>query len=94
MPTNYDGTLLDHLAKHIVYLSTASSFWFSLDSSFDHELHLSKQLGMSPQAFEYLLMAAQLAHFQKKWGFSVKKVNWKLFIKGHGFATNQLHGYV
>jgi hypothetical protein len=25
MPTSYDGTLLDHLAEHIRYLSTASS---------------------------------------------------------------------
>jgi hypothetical protein len=42
MPTSYDGTLLDHLAELMVYLSTASSFWFSLDSSYDHEFHLSK----------------------------------------------------
>jgi hypothetical protein len=34
--------LFDPLAKHMVYLSTASSFWFSLDSSYDHEFHLSK----------------------------------------------------
>ncbi len=41
MLASYDGTLLDHLAEHMVYLSTASSFWFSLDSSYDHEFHLS-----------------------------------------------------
>jgi hypothetical protein len=92
MPTSYDGTLLDHLAKHRVYLSTASSFWFSLDSSYDHECHLSKQLGMSPKAFEYLLVVVQLAHFHKKWGFSIKKVNWKLFIKGRRFATTSCTG--
>jgi hypothetical protein len=76
----------------MVYLSTASSFWFSLASSYDHEFHLSKQLGMAPQAFEYLLVAAQLAHFHKKWGFSMKKVNWKLFIDGHQFATANCMG--
>jgi hypothetical protein len=92
MPASYDGTLLDHLAEHMVYLSTASSFWFSLDSSYDHEFYLSKQSGMSPQAFEYLLVAAQLAHFHKKWGFSIKKVNWKFFIKGHQFATTNCMG--
>jgi hypothetical protein len=92
MPTSYDGTLLDHLAEHMVYLSIASSFWFSLDLSYDHECHLSKRLGMSPQAFEYLLVAAQLAHFHKKWAFSIKKVNWKLFIKGHRFATTNCMG--
>ena len=37
MPTSYDGTLLDHLAKHIMYLSSASSFWFSLNSSYNHD---------------------------------------------------------
>jgi hypothetical protein len=36
MSTIYDGTLLDHLAEHIRYLSTASSFWFSVNSSYDH----------------------------------------------------------
>jgi hypothetical protein len=46
MPTSYDGTLLEHLAEHIMYLSTASSFWFSLNSSYDHGCHLSKQMGI------------------------------------------------
>jgi hypothetical protein len=47
---------------------------------------------MSPQAVENLLVAAQLAHFHKKWGFSVRKVNWKLFIEGHQFATTNCMG--
>jgi hypothetical protein len=34
----------------MVYLSTTSSFWFSLNSSYDHEFHLSKRLGMSAAA--------------------------------------------
>ena len=58
MPATYDGTLLDHLAEHMMHLSAASSFWFSLNSSYDHGCHLSKQLGMSPQDFLYLLVAA------------------------------------
>ncbi len=92
MPTSYNGSLLDHLAKHMVYLSTASSFWLSLDSSYDHEFHLSKQLGMSPQAFEYLLVAAQLAHFHKKWGFSIKKLKaeatvWSFAVRHFPYAS-------
>jgi hypothetical protein len=47
---------------------------------------------MFPQAFKYLLMAAQLAHFHKKWGFSIKKLKWKLFIKGHQFVTTNCTG--
>jgi hypothetical protein len=35
----------------MIYLSTASSLWFSLDSSYDHEFHLSKRFGMSPQDY-------------------------------------------
>ena len=87
MVPSYGGALLDHLADHLIYLSTASSFWYSLDSSYDHEFNLSKQLGMSPNDYEYLLVAAQLAHFHGKWGFSIKKLKWKLFIKGHRFTT-------
>jgi hypothetical protein len=79
---------LDHLADHLIYLSTATSFWYSLDSSYDHEFHLSKRLGISPQDYEYLLVAAQLAHFHTKWGFSIKKLKWKLFIEGHRFTAN------
>jgi len=75
MPTSYDaGSLLvlDHLAEHMVYLSAASSFWFSLNSSYDHDCHLPKRLGMSPQDYEYLLVAAKLAQFHPKWVFSIK----------------------
>ena len=87
MTTTYDGTLLDHLAEHMMYLSAASSFWFSLNSSYDHDCHLSKRLGMSPQDYEYLLVAAKLAQFHPKWGFSIKILKWKLFLEGHRFLT-------
>ena len=94
MPTSYDGTLLDHLAEHIRYLSTASSFWFSVNSSYDHGCHLSKRMGMSPQDYEYLLVAANLAHFHQKRGFSIKISKWKLFLEGHQFATTNCMGRV
>ncbi len=48
MSTRNDGTSLDldHVAEFMVYLSTASSFWFSLNLSydFDHDFHLSNNL--------------------------------------------------
>jgi hypothetical protein len=87
MTTTYDGTLLDHLAEHMIYLSAASSFWFNLNSSYDHDCHLSKRLGMSPQDYEYLLVAANLAQLHPKWGFSIKILKWKLFLEGHQFLT-------
>jgi hypothetical protein len=92
MSTIYDGTLLDHLAEHISYLSTASSFWFNVNSSYDHGCNLSKQMGMSPQDYEYLLVAANLAHFHQRWGFSIKISKWKLFLEGHRFATTNCMG--
>jgi hypothetical protein len=54
------------------YLSTASSFWYSIESSYDHEFHLSKQLGMSPEAYGHLLGAANHAQLQPSWCFSIK----------------------
>jgi hypothetical protein len=48
MSTSYDGSLLDHLAEYMIYLSTAPSFWYSLNSSYDHGFHLSRRLGMTP----------------------------------------------
>jgi len=71
-----------------MYLSTASSFWFSLDSRYDHEFHLSKRFGMSPQEYEYLLMALHLlARMDKRWGFSIMVMKWKVFLEGYLFST-------
>jgi hypothetical protein len=87
MSTSFDMILLDQLAEHMIYLSSVSSFWFSLDSSYDHEFHLCQQLGMTPKDYEYLLVAANLAHFHQRWGFSIKKMKWKLFLEGHQLTT-------
>ncbi len=87
MATSYYNVSLHHLADHLIYLSSSSSFWFSLNSSYDHEFHLSKQLGMSPQDYEYLPMALDLANIHKRWGFSMKLMKWKVFLEGHLFST-------
>jgi MoaA/NifB/PqqE/SkfB family radical SAM enzyme len=71
MAMSYHRILGDHLADHLIYLSSSSSFWFSLNSSYDHEFHLSKRLDTSPQDYEYLLMALDLARMDKRWGFSI-----------------------
>jgi hypothetical protein len=44
MTTTYDGTLLDHLAKHMMYLSAASSFWFNLNSRYGARVGGTKTL--------------------------------------------------
>ncbi len=92
MPASYDGTILDHLAEHMLYLSTASLFWFSLSSSHDHDCHLSQRLGITPHDYECLLVAANLAQFHPKWGFTMKIVQWKWFLEGHWFTTSNGRG--
>ncbi len=42
MVTSYHHISGDHLAEHMIHLSTASSFWFSLNSSYDHEKYIFK----------------------------------------------------
>jgi len=54
MATSYNSISHHHLTNHLIYLSSSSSFWFSLNSSYDHEFHLSKRLDMSPQDYECL----------------------------------------
>jgi hypothetical protein len=87
MSLSCDGSLLDHLAAHMIFLSTTSSFWYSFDSSYDHEFHLSQQLGMSPKAYEYLLAAANFASLHPRWGFFTKRSMWQLFIDGNRFSS-------
>jgi len=92
MATSYYNNSLDHLANHLIHLSSSSSFLFSLNSSYDNEFHLSKRLGITPQDYEFLLVAADLAHFLKRWGFSIKMMKLKLFLKGHLFMTINCDG--
>jgi len=43
MATSYENISLGHLADHLVYyLMSSSSFWFSLNSDYDHDFALSK----------------------------------------------------
>jgi hypothetical protein len=87
MGTSYVNVSLVHLADHLIYLSSSSSFWFGLNSSYGHDFHLSKRLGVTPKDYEYLLVAANLAHFHKRWGFSIKMTKLRFFLEGHRFTT-------
>ena len=42
---------------------------------------------MTPKDYGYLIVAADLAHFYKRWGFSIKMMKWRLFLEGHRFTT-------
>jgi hypothetical protein len=74
MSSCYEDTLQCNLADYLIYLSTAQSFWFSLNSSYGHDFHLSQRFGMMAHSYECLLVAANLAVFHKSWawGFTIK----------------------
>jgi len=91
MAASYEYISLDHLAGHLIHLSSSSSVGFGLNSSYDHNFHLSKRLGMTSKDYEHLLVAADLAHFHKRWGFSIKMIKLKLFLEGHCFMTINCH---
>ena len=87
MSLRYDGSLLDHLAEHLIFLSTAPSFWYSLNSRYDHGFHISHHLGMTLHDYKRLLAAANLAHCHPKCGFTMLVDRWKMFLEGHHFYT-------
>ena len=98
MSLSYDTTILDHLAEYFLYLSAAPSFWFVINSSYDHEFHLSRRFGMSPDDYECIMVAAKLAEFHKTRGYwlltmtntvSERSCNNQLEIEGE---TNQIGG--
>ena len=76
----------------MIYLSTAQSFWFRLNSSYDHDFHLYQKFGMTAHSYECLLVAANLAVFHKSWGFTIKILQWKKFLEGHHFITSSSIG--
>jgi len=42
---------------------------------------------MPPQEYEYLFMALDLARMDKRWGFSIMDMKWKVFLEGYLFST-------
>ena len=47
---------------------------------------------MSPQEYECLLMALDLARMDKRWGFSIIVMKWKVFLEGYLFSTINCDG--
>ncbi len=88
MSTSHDGRILDHLAGYMLYLYTAPSFWFSLNSSHGHGFYLSKQFGMIPHDYECIMIAANLAERPRKFGFPIRLTLLNAFLNGHRFLTS------
>jgi hypothetical protein len=80
-------SILDHIANYLKFISDAQSFWFLLDTSYDHGCHLAKRFWLEPEEYEALLIVAGLASCAR-FGFQVKPTDWKKFLGGHRFAAD------
>ena len=63
--------LLDHIADFLKFISSAQSFWFSLNTSYDHGCHLANRFRLNPDEYQALLIVAGLAHYTR-FGFAMK----------------------
>jgi len=77
------AVLLDHIAEFLLFLSDAPSFWFTVNTSYDHAFHLSRRFGLCPRDYECLLAATNLAHYTKSGNVAIKPMEWKTFLIGH-----------
>jgi hypothetical protein len=80
-------SVLDHIADYLRFLSNAPSFWFMLNTSYDHGCHLATQFCLEPNNFEVLLIVAGLVLFTR-FGFAMKPKAWRQFLGGHQFALD------
>jgi hypothetical protein len=79
--------LLDHIADFLKFISSAQSFWFSLDTSYDHGCHLASRFRLDPTQYEALLIVAGLALYTR-FGFQIKADAWRKFLGGSRFVAD------
>ena len=79
--------LLDHIADFLKFISSAQSFWFSLDTSYDHGCHLASCFRLDPDEYEALLIVAGLASYTR-FGFQIKASAWRKFLGGRRFVID------
>ena len=68
-------SILDHIADYLKFISSTPSFWFTLDTRYDHGCHLSDRFRLEPNDYEVLLVVAGLAHYTR-FGFAMKPTAW------------------
>jgi hypothetical protein len=54
-------SILDHIAEYLQFISNAQSFWFMLNTSYNHGCHLANRFCLEPNNYEVLLVVAGLA---------------------------------
>jgi hypothetical protein len=80
-------SILDHIAGYLKFISKAQSFWFTLNTSYDHSCHLASKFCLEPNDHEVLLVVASLATYTPL-GFAIKPTALRKFLSGHQFAVN------
>ena len=78
---------MDHIADFLKFISSAQSFWFSLDTSYDHGCHLASRFRLDPEEYEALLIVAGLASYTR-FGFQIKADAWRKFLGGRWFVAD------
>jgi hypothetical protein len=68
-------SILDHIADFLKFMSNTQSFWFTLDTSYNHGCHLANRFRLEPNYYEVLLVMAGLASYTR-FGFAVKPMAW------------------
>ena len=79
--------LLDPIADFLKFNSSAQSFWFTLDTSYDHGFHLASRFRLDPEEYEALLIVAGLASYTR-FGFQIKADAWRKFLGGRRFVAD------
>jgi hypothetical protein len=66
---------LDQIAVFLKFISSEQSFWFSLDTSYDHGCHLANRFRLDPDEYKALLTVTGLVH-HTRFGFAMKPTAW------------------
>ncbi len=80
-------SILDHIADYLNFISGTQSFWFTLNTSYNHDCHLASRFRLEPIDDEVLLVVAGLASYTRLC-FAIKPTAWRMFLGGHRFAAH------
>jgi hypothetical protein len=75
-------SILDHIADYLKFISSAQSFWFMLNTSYNHDCHLASRFRLELNDYKVLLVIAGLASYTQ-FGFAIKPTAWRKFLGGH-----------
>jgi hypothetical protein len=79
--------LFDHIADYLRFIYKAHSFWFTLNTSYDHGCHLANRFRLDPEEYEALLIVAGLASYTR-FSFQIKADAWRKILGGRRFVAD------